>query len=255
MEEYRYLYETHLHTSNASACARNTGEEMARAAKEYGYTGIIVTDHNWGGNTCIPRELPWEQWVEDFAKGYESAKAYGDAHDLDVFFGYEAGFEGTEFLTYGVTPAWMKEHPELRTASVEEHYAIVHAGGGFVVHAHPYREEWYIPEIRLYPDHVDGVEGVNATHSNPKSTGHNDPAYDQRAIAYANAHNLPMTAGSDIHWVDLFGGGVLLRKRVKSIQEFVECIKARDYRLTNGVTVYDHLGREIEGVTWNGKTD
>ena len=76
-EQYPYLYETHLHTSEASACARNTGAEMARACREYGYTGIFVTDHNWGGNTAVDRALPWEEWVEGFAKGYEHAKAEG----------------------------------------------------------------------------------------------------------------------------------------------------------------------------------
>ena len=45
METQRYLYETHMHTSEASACAGSTGAQMARAYKEAGYTGIIVTDH------------------------------------------------------------------------------------------------------------------------------------------------------------------------------------------------------------------
>lgn len=84
-ERYPYLYETHLHTSEASACARNTGEEMARACKEYGYTGIFVTDHNWGGNTCVDGSLSWDAWVDQFCLGYEHAKAEGDRIGLDVF--------------------------------------------------------------------------------------------------------------------------------------------------------------------------
>ena len=31
METQRYLYETHMHTSEASACAGSTGAQMARA--------------------------------------------------------------------------------------------------------------------------------------------------------------------------------------------------------------------------------
>lgn len=112
--EYRYLYETHLHTRQGSACARFTGMEMARAAKEYGYAGIIVTDHNWGGNTSVSRELSWDTWIDQFKKGYEDALEYGQKNDLDVFWGYEAGYRGTEFLIYGISPQWMKEHPELR---------------------------------------------------------------------------------------------------------------------------------------------
>ena len=47
----------------------------------------------------------------------------------------------------------------------KEQYELVHAAGGMVIHAHPYREEDYIPEVRLFPEWVDGVEGINATHS------------------------------------------------------------------------------------------
>lgn len=101
-EEYPYLYETHLHTSQGSACACCTGAEMAKACKEAGYTGIIVTDHNWGGNTAVNRRMPWREWVNEFYKGYEDAKRMGDNIGLDVFPGYEAGYQGTEFLIYGI---------------------------------------------------------------------------------------------------------------------------------------------------------
>lgn len=114
-----------------------------------------------------------------------------------------------------------------------------------VIHAHPYREEPYIPEIRLFPDYVDGVEGINATHSNSRSQSHNDPAYDARAIAYAKAHNFPMTAGSDIHSTDMLGGGVLTRRRLSSIQDYMDVIRSGDYMLTNGETVYDRFGQPI----------
>lgn len=76
-KRYKYFYDTHVHTSEASACAKNTGAEMARAAKAAGYTGIIITDHAWNGNTCIDPSLPWETWVEAFCKGYENAKKEG----------------------------------------------------------------------------------------------------------------------------------------------------------------------------------
>ena len=62
-KDYPYLYETHLHTSEASACAHSTGNEMAEACKEAGYTGIIVTNHNWHGNHCIELSLTLENWI------------------------------------------------------------------------------------------------------------------------------------------------------------------------------------------------
>lgn len=220
-----YKYETHLHTQEGSACAHNSGGEMACMAKKAGYAGIIVTDHNWGGNTAVNRRLPWEDFVEEFCKGYEGAKKVGDEIGLDVFFGWESGFQGTEFLIYGLDKQWLLSHPQIWTASVEEQYALVKAGGGLVVHAHPYREENYIPEIRLYPDFVDGVEVINAAHSNSRSKGHNNPEYNKRAYQYAQEHNLLMTAGSDIHSIDLLGGGMLFERRLTDIHDFIKAVQ------------------------------
>lgn len=246
-KEYKYLYETHLHTNLGSACGKNTGMEMAKAAKEYGYAGIIVTEHNWGGNTAVPRNLEWEDWIDRFALGYEEARAYGKENDLDVFWGYEAGYNGTEFLIYGLSIEWMKNHPQLKNASIEEQFKLVSEAGGLVVHAHPYREEPYIPEIRLFPEYVHAVEGINATHSNSRSKAHNNPDFDRLAIEYAASHNFPVTAGSDIHNTDLFGGGVLTKKRLQSIYDYVELIKSGDYMLTNGEKVY-HKDGSLAGI-------
>ncbi len=247
-KDYPYLYETHLHTSQSSACGRNTGYEMARAAHEYGYAGIIVTDHNWGGNTAIDRALPWEEWVGEFAKGYEDARRYAWEHrDFDVFFGYEAGFQGTEFLIYGISPDWLMVHPEIREADLETHLHMVRAAGGVAIHAHPYREERYIPEIRLFPDLVDGVEGINATHSCSRSISHNKKEYDDRAVAYAKAHGLPVSAGSDIHSTNLLGGGVAFSHRLDGIGDFCRAIRADEDRLlTNGDTWFDQRGNPVK---------
>ena len=244
---YQYLYETHLHTNQGSACGKNSGREMAQAAKEYGYAGICVTEHNWGGNTCIPGNLGWTEWVDEFVKGYYDALEYGEKHDLDVFWGYEAGFDATEFLILGLTPEWLKAHPEIKDATVREQFDIVHAGGGIVVHAHPFREEYYIPEIRLFPEYVDAVEGVNATHSCHRSKSHNDPRFDERAIEYAHKHGLPITAGSDVHSTAMLGGGMVFKKRLKSGEELAAAIiNDGDYIITNGDCRYDKHGSPMQ---------
>lgn len=245
-ERYPYLYETHLHTSESSACARSTGAEMARACKEYGYTGIFVTDHNWGGNTCVDTGLPWDVWVDQFCLGYENAKAEGDNIGLDVFFGYEAGYDGTEFLLYGIDKAWMKAHPELKDISVEEQYGLVHEAGGLVMHAHPYREEAYIPEVRLFPDFVDGVEGINAAHLWYSTALRDKTVYDKRAVAYGRAHGFPMSAGSDIHSTNLFGGGMAFRRKLRSGADYAQAVLGgEDYVMTDGKMWYDKKGNLI----------
>ena len=140
-ETDKFVYETHLHTSQASACAKNTGREMAIAHKEAGYTGIIVTDHFVYGNTAVDRSLPWQDWVHAYCAGYRDALAIGKEIDLDVFFGWESGYKGTEFLVYGLDEEWLIKHPEIKDATIKEQYKIVHEAGGIVFQAHPYREE------------------------------------------------------------------------------------------------------------------
>ncbi len=113
-----------------------------------------------------------------------------------------------------------------------------------VIHAHPFREEPYIPEIRLFPKYVDGVEGINATHSHPKSLSHNNPEFDEKAIAYATKIPPANDRRFDIHNTALFGGGVAFRRKLKDIHDYCDAIRGgEDYLLTNGVNGYTKEGR------------
>lgn len=246
-EGYPYLYETHLHTNNSSACARSTPEEMVLACKEYGYTGIIVTEHNWGGNTSIDRSLPWPEFMHEWCGGYRRAKAKGDEIGFDVFLGMETGFNGTEFLVYGPDEEWYINHPEFKTEDVALQYKLIHEMNGMVIHAHPYREEWYIDEIKTFDSSViDGVEIVNACHSNTNCHSHHNPEFDVKAKAYARKIGVATTAGSDIHSTSLFGGGVAFSHKLKDINDYIESILVKkDYILTNGQTWFDREGNVI----------
>ena len=230
-----YLYETHMHTSEGSACAHNTGSEMARAYAEAGYTGIIITDHFFYGNTAVDRKLPWSDWVEKYCLGYEHAKEEGDKLGLQVFFGWESGYQGTEFLIYGPDKQWLLEHPEIRDATVAEQFRLVHEGGGIVCHAHPFREAPYISEIRLFPEYVDAVEGVNASHSSPAKRSLHQPEFNERALLYAQEHNFPLTAGSDQHNTDMIWGGMVFPRKLTDIRDFNRAVLNREVeRLLDG---------------------
>lgn len=244
IKTYPYKYETHMHTSEGSACARNTGREMARCYKENGYTGVFITDHNWYGNTAVDRSLPWEEWCERFFKGYEGAKAEGDEIGLQVFPAWESGYHGPEFLIYGVTPAELAAHPEFKDATVPEQFELVHSFGGMVIQAHPFRTADYIDIARLYPEYCDGAEIINASHSNALNGNTDRVICDIRAIEYARTHGLPATAGSDQHSVSAFGGGMLFKKPLESVRDYIETVKGRgDYILTNGRQYFDREGK------------
>mgnify|MGYP002512850021 CR=1 FL=1 len=58
-----YKYETHLHTSPVSRCARATPEETVRYYKEIGYAGIFITNHFIDGNMDVDRSMPYEDRI------------------------------------------------------------------------------------------------------------------------------------------------------------------------------------------------
>lgn len=222
-----YKYETHLHTCEASKCAVSSGAEMAELYKSEGYAGIFVTDHFFNGNTAIPQNLPWAQRVELFCTGYEHAKERGDEIGLQVFFGWEYCDRAIEFLTYGLDKGFLLANPDLAVLDIHEYFGRVHAAGGFISHAHPFRERFYIPEQRFYPDEVDAVEAVNI--------GNGNPLFDLRAAEYAAKNNLPCTAGTDIHFVgDFAGGGMGFEERLENPADFAKSVRERRYTLLGG---------------------
>lgn len=231
--DYPYLYETHLHTTEASACARASGAEYIDFYLERGYTGIIVTDHFLAGNTCIRRSLPWAEQIELFCRGYENTRAAGEAGGLDVFFGMEAGFDGDEFLLYGISKQWLLEHPDMPWWSRSRMFDEVDAIGGLVVQAHPFRERAYLSQILLYPCCCHAVEVVNSG---------NEPAFDARAAAYAAHWDLPMTGGSDAHALSgprYYGNTAMaFHQKLQSIDDFVRAV-----RLNSGYTLPDFAAR------------
>ena len=175
------------------------------------------------------------------------AKEWGDANDFQVFTGYEAGYDGTEFLIYGIEIEWMSKHPELWDAGVAEQFEIIRSGGGIVVHAHPFREAFYIKEIRLFPKYVDAIEGINAAHC-PHMGMPDKRIYNEKALKYAQELGMVITGGSDTHSVNLLGGGMAFARKLRDIHDFVSVVKnasAGDYRVTDGLVYYDACGGMI----------
>lgn len=213
-----YKYDTHVHTSEGSACAVSTGAEMADAHKAMGYDGIIITDHFFNGNTCIPQELPWEEKVKLFCKGYENAKKRGEEIGLTVLFGWELGGQcGSEFLTYGLDKQWLLEHPEIMNMEIWEYAELVHESDGFIVHAHPFRNRPYVQKMTFIPNDIDGVECINMF---------NKPEENERAKWFAESYGLPATAGSDSHnAMTLPGGGIVTDTEIKTIRDYSNILR------------------------------
>lgn len=212
-----YKYEMHSHTSEVSKCSKIDGASMVRFYKSLGYTGLFITDHFYTGNTCVSRELPWDEWVDGFMKGYLNAKAEGERIGLDVFFGFEYSVKGSDFLIYGLDSKWLHANPDQLSLKPSDYLDKVRADGGTVIHAHPFREASYIDHIRLYPRKVDGVE-VNNTSMNPE--------VNRMADWYAREYGLLMTAGSDNHVGKRTRlGGLYFSERIESERHFTAMLK------------------------------
>ncbi len=215
-----YIYETHLHTVEGSACSPTPATDYIEYMSEIGYAGIIVTDHFFNGNSCVPKNLPWDKRVELYCKGYEHALNEAKGTDFTVMFGIEFNFEGDEYLLYGVDKKWLLENERIMTMSREEVFNTVHQGGGIMIQAHPYRERYYLSAIHLTPSVCDGAEVYNAS----------NPDY-QNALGYqyAKERNFRGSAGSDIHAFPMKAmGGLSFPYKINSIDEFVTAFMKGD---------------------------
>ena len=214
-----YIYETHMHTCQASACGRSFGRDYIQKYIDAGYSGIIITDHFYRGNCGVDRSLPWPEFVNRFCSGYEDARNEGEKRGFPVFFGWEENFDGDEYLIYGLDKAFMAAHPEMISWTRKQQYETIRAAGGCVVQAHPFRARSYNHTIYLSHLLCDGVEGFNAG---------NESRWNSLAMRYAQVIGLPVTAGSDNHCAETMQpeklAGVVFDRPLESIGDYVSAI-------------------------------
>ena len=85
---------------------------------------------------------------------------------------------------------------------------------GLLIQAHPFRGYVKCQDAAL----LDGVEVFNG---NPRHDSHND-----RALAFAQANHLLMTAGSDVHESMDPGGALMVCPPFADIREFARLVRA-----------------------------
>jgi len=218
------MYETHMHTSEVSACALNSAKEQIKFYKKMGYAGVIVTDHFVNGNSTCPKNYSWEKKMNHIIKGFVEAKKAGIKHDIDVFLGWEYTIRGTDFLTYGLGLDFLLENPDLARLSAEQYSSRVRQNGGFLAQAHPYRNAFYIDRpFPVSPHFIDAVEVRNSADSEGTNS---------RAFEFAATHNIPMQAGTDSHKINSHAySGIILKEKANSIEDIIEAIKTKNIDL------------------------
>ncbi len=223
--KHGYLYETHCHTAKISACGRISAEEIVDLYLASGFAGVIVTDHFLQGNCRITYEhpdLPYPERIHMFFEGYREVKAAA-ADRLDVFFGFERSYGGTDVLVYGLDEPRLQAIPEIETMDMRTFIRFMNELGALTVQAHPFREASYIDHIRLYTD-TQGVEIYNSCR---------DDLSNRLAEFYWHEYDRAVgkafTAGSDLHAVSspAILGGMRFPERLASIDDFIQAVREK----------------------------
>ena len=185
-----YQYETHLHTSPVSRCAKATVRDSLQFYKDMGYDGVFITNHFLDGNINIDSAKPYEEKIEFYFSDYEEGVKIGKEIGIKVFCGVEVSYFGTDFLVYGLDKAWFLKHPQIEIMPQSEELSFYMENGALVIQAHPFREAAYIDHIRLFPRNVHGVEVLNACRTEIEN---------KMAKIYAESYGLLAFAGTDNH--------------------------------------------------------
>ncbi|MBQ1196921.1 MAG: PHP domain-containing protein [Clostridia bacterium] len=223
MNDYIYKYEMHVHTCPCSGGGKDIREHIDDLIAK-GYSGMVVTNHFYAGDNRIDRELPWAEFVDAYRQDYLYGLEYAQTVDFDLLFGLEenVGY-GREILIYGITPELIELHPELKRASAEKYAEVVHAAGGLVYQAHPYRARDYIrnPFPLECIDLLDGIEVYNAG---------NEPEWNESARIFAEERGIACIAASDGHKVGTAGrAGIATRERIACNDDLVRILKNNEY--------------------------
>ena len=185
-----YRYETHMHTTPVSKCARYGVRENLEFYKSLGYDGIFITNHFLDGNINIEKTLPYEERVNFYFSDYYDALELSEEIGIKVFLGVEISYRGTDFLIYGLDKEWFLAHPEIMDMKKSEELPFLASHGALIIQAHPYRQDKHIDHIRLFPHCIEGVETINACRTELEN---------KMADIFADAYGFVKTAGSDNH--------------------------------------------------------
>lgn len=221
-----YKYEMHCHDHIASGCGDISPENLVKAYKAVGYSGLVITNHFLNGNTAVNRRLPWKEKIAVYEDSYLRAKAEG-GQNFTVLFGLEYNYgDGKEVLSYGIEPEFLYANPDIDRVPLAEFCKLVKEYGGYISQAHPFRTADYInPFVLPQIECLDAMEVYNWC---------NKDVDNKEALDWANKYSLGQTSGGDVHGVigsGLGEAGMAFTKEIKTNKELVLALKNREGRL------------------------
>lgn len=216
----KYLFDTHIHTKEASSCSRVFAADIVKRYKELGYDGIIITDH-FSSSQFKRHGDTYAEQVQTYLSGYRAAKKFED-ENFHVILGMELRFleNDNDYLVYGFDEDFVLRNDLTQFNDPEEFRPFAEANNLIIFQAHPFR----IGMTVIDPDLLDGVEVYN---------GHGDH-YSRNTVAnkWADTHSLRKLSGSDFHGnLSLEPGGVYFEEYLTDSKQVAEALRNGKYTL------------------------
>ena len=215
------LVEMHLHTAETSYCALASAKDVIKRYHEYGYDGVVVTDHYSAYTFHELADASQDEKIDRLLAGYRAAKEEGDRLGIKVFQASEVAFcdSVSDYLVYGMTEEFLRTAPMLCNITLDE-FLSIKPDGVLIYQAHPFRNNMRVTD----PDKLFGVEVFNG------HPGHN--SRNSIASEWAKLHSLHMISGTDFHY-DYHNpvGGLFFNQDVNSMEDIVEALMADNYTL------------------------
>jgi len=216
-------WEIHAHSIEGSPCSRMYAQQLVEAHAAAGFTGVVLTDHFNYESLMRYGRRPADQAAR-WLRGYENARAAGEAIGLKVLFGLEARLPINEndYLIIGAEPEFVLENPELHENDLPGLFALCEKYNALLIQAHPFRR----PCVPADPKYLHGMEISN---NNLRPMNNNDLT----AAFMKDYPHLIATSGSDYHRAeDLDLGSIRLLRSVNTSAEMAQCLRDRAFEIT-----------------------
>ncbi len=181
------LIDLHAHSSGISRCCKKPIEDVLSVAVENDIDGVVLTNHYLKNYVADGDYVAFARRYMDECK---RAIALGKERGIPVFWGIELTPEydpRVHLLIYGVPWDFIEKNATLFDADLAAIYRTVHAAGGILVQAHPFRNGATVQDTRF----LDGVE-INC-HPRYAHT------YSRELSDIAADGGLILTCGGDYH--------------------------------------------------------
>ncbi|MBE6771876.1 MAG: PHP domain-containing protein [Ruminococcaceae bacterium] len=216
----KYLFDTHIHTKEASSCSRVWAADIVKRYKELGYDGLCITDH-FSASQFARHGSTYEEQVQTYLSGYRAAKEFED-ENFHIILGMELRFLENEndYLVYGFDEEFVLNNDLTQYNNPEEFRPVIEANNLIMFQAHPFR----IGMAVINPELLDGVEVYNG-HGDHNSS--NDVAYK-----WAEKYNLRKLSGSDFHGnTSMEPGGVYFDEYLTDSKQVAKALREGKYEL------------------------